>query len=55
MNASKAMKDDLVGYINPAFWNNVEDEADLDEWAKCEIETKEDIRDLFIPNFFFGL
>jgi predicted TIM-barrel fold metal-dependent hydrolase len=26
----------------------------LDDWAKCQIETIEDIRDLFVPNFFFG-
>ena len=50
----KGKTNELAGYISPAFWNNVEDEADLDEWAKCEIATEEDIRDLFIPNFFFG-
>ncbi len=26
----------------------------LDEWAPCKIERAEDIRDLFIPNFYFG-
>ena len=26
----------------------------LDDWAKCGIETIEDIRNLFVPNFFFG-
>ncbi len=26
----------------------------LDDWAKCEITNLEDIKDLFIPNFFFG-
>jgi predicted TIM-barrel fold metal-dependent hydrolase len=31
-----------------------EDPATLDEWAACEIEKAEDIRDLFVPNFFFG-
>lgn len=45
---------ELGGYVGPAFWENIEDEADLDEWAKCAIETEEDIRDLFVPNFFFG-
>jgi predicted TIM-barrel fold metal-dependent hydrolase len=30
------------------------DEAMLDEWARCEIKRPEDIRDLFVPNFFFG-
>jgi predicted TIM-barrel fold metal-dependent hydrolase len=28
--------------------------ANLDEWAHCAIESKEDIRDLFVPKFFFG-
>jgi predicted TIM-barrel fold metal-dependent hydrolase len=26
----------------------------FDDWAKCRITTIEDVRDLFIPNFFFG-
>lgn len=25
-----------------------------DEWSACEIERAEDIRDLFVPNFYFG-
>ena len=28
--------------------------AVLDDWARCQIESIEDIRDLFVPNFFFG-
>lgn len=28
--------------------------ATLDEWAACAIERPEDIRDLFVPNFYFG-
>jgi predicted TIM-barrel fold metal-dependent hydrolase len=31
-----------------------ENPADLDEWAHCKIERKDDIRDLFVPRFFFG-
>jgi predicted TIM-barrel fold metal-dependent hydrolase len=31
-----------------------EDPAMLDEWAACQIERVEDIRDLFVPNFYFG-
>lgn len=31
-----------------------ENPADLDEWVPCKIEHKEDIRDLFVPCFFFG-
>jgi hypothetical protein len=26
----------------------------LDEFAACQIERKADIRDLFVPNFYFG-
>ena len=31
-----------------------EDPAMLDEFAACHIEKKTDIRDLFVPNFYFG-
>ena len=31
-----------------------EDPATLDEWAALAIERPEDLRDLFVPNFFFG-
>lgn len=31
-----------------------EDRTSLDEWAACRIERAEDIRDLFITNFYFG-
>lgn len=27
---------------------------ELDDWSQCDIEEAKDIRDLFIPNFFFG-
>jgi predicted TIM-barrel fold metal-dependent hydrolase len=35
-------------------WSRAENPADLDEWARCEISTKDDIRALFVPRFFFG-
>jgi hypothetical protein len=35
-------------------WGAREDAADLDEWARCGITRKEDIRDLFVPPFYFG-
>jgi hypothetical protein len=35
-------------------WSRAENPADLDEWARCEISTKDDIRELFVPRFFFG-
>jgi predicted TIM-barrel fold metal-dependent hydrolase len=31
-----------------------EDPTMLDEWALCGIEKAEDIRDLFVPHFYFG-
>ena len=31
-----------------------EDPATLDEWGPCEIESAEDIRDLFVNSFYFG-
>ena len=31
-----------------------EDLTTLDDWARCNIERAEDIRDLFVPNFYFG-
>lgn len=53
------------GALNPAglrnkddrshlLWGTPENPADLDEWARCNIERKEDIRELFVPPFFFG-
>ncbi len=35
-------------------WGAAQDPADLDEFALCGVKRKEDIRDLFVPKFFFG-
>jgi predicted TIM-barrel fold metal-dependent hydrolase len=35
-------------------WGAPEDRANLDEWARAGIARKEDIRDLFVPKFYFG-
>lgn len=35
-------------------WGTDEKPEDIDEWAKCGIERKTDIRDRFVPNFYFG-
>ncbi len=48
--AKLANKDDR----SPLLWGAREDVADLDEWARCGITRKEDIRDLFVPPFYFG-
>ncbi len=38
---------------NPArHWER--DETMLDEWRRCEIKRREEIKDLFVPNFYFG-
>jgi len=31
-----------------------EDPVTIDEWRRCGIARREDIRDLFVPNFYFG-
>lgn len=33
---------------------NREDYRNLDEWAPCGIESRDDVRDLFVPRFYFG-
>ncbi len=35
-------------------WGSAEKSEDLDEWKRCKIERREDIRDLFVPKFYFG-
>ena len=35
-------------------WGSPEDPAHLDEFARCAIADRADIRDLFVPKFFFG-
>ncbi len=35
-------------------WGTPEKREDLDEWARCGIKKREDIRDLFVPKFYFG-
>jgi predicted TIM-barrel fold metal-dependent hydrolase len=35
-------------------WGGPEERANLDEWARAGIVRKEDIRELFVPKFYFG-
>jgi hypothetical protein len=36
-------------------WGSTEEKPeDRDEWSRCQISRREDIRDLFVPKFFFG-
>ncbi|MGH7905696.1 MAG: amidohydrolase family protein [Candidatus Binataceae bacterium] len=36
------------------FWGAAEGEGEINDFAKCGIERAEDIRELFVPRFFFG-
>ena len=49
-----AGKLEQVGKGSDLLEGNREDPEMLDEWAACQIECAEDIRDLFVPNFYFG-
>jgi len=51
MAAAVRRGDGLEGDGNSALTGGVED---LDDYFKCKIERKEDIRDLFVPRFYFG-
>jgi len=35
-------------------WGRRERPEDIDEWARCGIKRREDVRDLFVSKFFFG-
>jgi predicted TIM-barrel fold metal-dependent hydrolase len=43
--------DGLEGDSNSTLTGGLED---LDDYFRCKIETKQDIRDLFVPRFYFG-
>jgi predicted TIM-barrel fold metal-dependent hydrolase len=43
----------LAGWIPEAGWQP-RDPTILDEFARCPVQSEEDLRDHFIPNFFFG-
>ena len=46
---------DWVNATGPAMGMRApEDPTTLDEWAACAISRAEDIRDLFVPRFYFG-
>jgi predicted TIM-barrel fold metal-dependent hydrolase len=35
-------------------WGREEKPEDIDEWSICGVKRKDDVRDLFVPSFFFG-
>jgi hypothetical protein len=35
-------------------WGREERPEDIDEWAACGVKCRDDIKELFVPNFFFG-
>jgi predicted TIM-barrel fold metal-dependent hydrolase len=51
-----ATRDKIAGSMltTPGHQKNRPSDAELDEFAALEIDTAEEIRDLFVPNFFFG-
>ena len=49
------LKKDPEAERSGLLWGSPQEKAeDRDEFARCEISKKEDIRDLFVPKFFFG-
>ncbi len=52
--AGKLFRDVPIGMESMHFRGRPEDPASIDDFARCEINQKDDIRDLFVPNFYFG-
>ncbi len=53
--AGKLMRKDMpIGMEAMHFRGREEDPAAIDDFGHCGIERKSDIRDLFVPNFYFG-
>jgi predicted TIM-barrel fold metal-dependent hydrolase len=50
----KLFREAVVGRESAQFGSNREDPGAIDEFARCAIGGKEDVRDLFVPNFYFG-
>ena len=44
----------LFAALNTAASTNKSAPTVLDDYAPCEINNEEDIKDLFVPNFYFG-
>jgi hypothetical protein len=44
----------LFGALNAAASTNTGGQPDLDDYAPCGIEEEADIKDLFVPSFYFG-
>jgi hypothetical protein len=51
--ADDHFKPDLPGLAD-AFTKLEPEPPETDEWAACEISSVEDLRDLFVPHFYFG-
>jgi len=50
----KLFREEFVGRESAQFARSDEDPATLDDFSRCAIERKEDVRDRFVPNFYFG-
>jgi predicted TIM-barrel fold metal-dependent hydrolase len=47
-------RESIVGREAAQFGTNLEDPATIDDFAACAIQKPEDVRDRFVPNFYFG-
>jgi predicted TIM-barrel fold metal-dependent hydrolase len=45
---------DPTEFRSNLLWGRDEKPEDIDEWARCGVKCKEDIKELFVPKFFFG-
>ncbi len=50
----KLLRDIPIGMEAMHFRGREEDPAAIDDFVRCGISQKSDIRDLFVPNFYFG-
>ena len=53
-SAYRGRMPDRTEFRSDLLWGREEKPEDIDEWASCGVKRKEDIKDLFVPNFFFG-
>ena len=50
----KLFREAVVGREAAQFARNAEDPSLVDDFSRCAIECKQDVRDHFVPNFYFG-
>ena len=50
----ESFRDRIEAAVQPDYTNDIGGIRELDDYAACKIERGEDIRDLFVNNFYFG-